>query len=80
MGVAKVAIATFVQGEASCRYRSARALVMAGDFVRRPAALRPALLVTGHGPPLGGERLADALEGLGRNVEAVAPPEPRSFA
>lgn len=53
---------------------------MAGDSVRRLAALRPALLVAGHGPPLGGERLADALEGLGRNFEAVAPPEPRSFA
>lgn len=45
------------------------------DSVRRLAALRPALAVTGHGRAMAGEAMLAGLDALARDFDAVAVPE-----
>jgi glyoxylase-like metal-dependent hydrolase (beta-lactamase superfamily II) len=47
----------------------------ARQSVERLSALRPVRVITGHGPPLEGEWVVDALDDLARNFERLAVPE-----
>ena len=47
----------------------------ARESVKRLAELRPAAAATGHGRPLAGEDVADALSALARDFDTVARPE-----
>lgn len=49
--------------------------VAARESVKRLAALRPKVAVTGHGVPVSGVELADQLEQLARNFDELAVPE-----
>src|ERR1043165_7498509 len=46
----------------------------ARDSVERLAALRPAAVATGHGQPLAGGDVADALATLAKNFDQIARP------
>jgi glyoxylase-like metal-dependent hydrolase (beta-lactamase superfamily II) len=47
----------------------------ARESVRRLKTLHPSLVVAGHGPPMGGEALAEQLELLARDFDQMAVPE-----
>jgi glyoxylase-like metal-dependent hydrolase (beta-lactamase superfamily II) len=49
--------------------------VAAGESVRALAALRPELVITGHGRPMAGETMRAALDELAERFEEVAVPE-----
>jgi hypothetical protein len=49
--------------------------VAAGESVRRLAALEPRIAATGHGRPLQGPAMLDALHRLAREFERVSVPE-----
>ena len=46
----------------------------AGRSVERLAALEPLRVITGHGPPMQGERMLNGLHDLARNFERLAVP------
>ncbi|WP_082640138.1 MBL fold metallo-hydrolase [Aureimonas sp. N4] len=52
----------------------------ARDSVRKIAALRPELIVTGHGRALAGAAMREALDQLADRFDAIAPPEARRTA
>jgi glyoxylase-like metal-dependent hydrolase (beta-lactamase superfamily II) len=52
----------------------------AGESVRRLSALAPELVLTGHGRPLQGHRMREALAALARDFERVAVPQPEHYA
>ncbi len=52
----------------------------AEQSVRKLAALRPHTVAPGHGLPMSGSHVADALEELGKNFNTVARPKPRRAA
>jgi glyoxylase-like metal-dependent hydrolase (beta-lactamase superfamily II) len=51
----------------------------ARESVRRLAALRAKVVATGHGRPLGGPDVADALDALARDFDRVARPESGTY-
>jgi len=51
----------------------------AGESVRRLAALLPELVLAGHGRPLRGESMRNALALLARDFEQIAIPHPRRY-
>ena len=52
----------------------------AGESVRRLSALGPELVLTGHGRPLQGHQMREALAGLARDFERVAVPRHEKHA
>ena len=47
----------------------------ARDSVQHLAQLKPALVITGHGPPMRGPRMQSALDLLARDFDRIAVPE-----